>query len=68
MHDVRSFTAQVSLAAAVGLACPHIAHQEFVEEEDPAFRKLLDDYRKTSGNSSLPFALESWSRPLQAAP
>jgi multiple sugar transport system substrate-binding protein len=61
----------VGLVAAAGLACPYIAHaaattatvwwyQGFVEEEDVAFRKLIDDYQKASGNtldySIIPFA------------
>jgi multiple sugar transport system substrate-binding protein len=56
---------------AGGLARPHIARaaattatvwwvQGFVEEEDIAFRKLVDDYQKASGNtleySIVPFA------------
>jgi len=61
----------VGLVAAGALARPHIARaaattatvwwvQGFVEEEDIAFRKLVDDYQKASGNtleySIVPFA------------
>jgi multiple sugar transport system substrate-binding protein len=52
----------VGLAVAGGLARPHIARaaattatvwwvQGFVEEEDVAFRKVVEDYEKVSGNS-----------------
>src|SRR5262249_20895696 len=61
----------VGLVAAERLARPHIARaasttatvwwvQGFVEEEDVAFRKLVEDYQKASGNtidySIIPFA------------
>jgi multiple sugar transport system substrate-binding protein len=61
----------VGLTAAAGLARPHIAraaattatvwwYQGFVEDEDIALRKLIDDYQKASGNtidySIVPFA------------
>jgi multiple sugar transport system substrate-binding protein len=61
----------LALAAAGGLARPHIANsaattaelwwvQGFAEEEDVAFKKMLGDYEKASGNkiedSIIPFA------------
>src|SRR4029077_14999345 len=61
----------LGLAAAGALARPHIANaaattaelwwvQGFAQEEDVAFKKLLADYEKASGNSidysSIPFA------------
>src|ERR1700757_4824219 len=61
----------LALASACGLARPHIANsaattaelwwvQGFAQEEDIAFKKLLADYEKASGNkiedSIVPFA------------
>src|ERR1700757_3839892 len=61
----------LALASACGLARPHIANsaattaelwwvQGFAQEEDVAFKKLLADYEKASGNkiedSIIPFA------------
>ena len=63
--------ASVGLAACGSLARPYIARaaattaavwwvQGFVQEEDVAFRKIVTDYQKTSGNtidfSIIPFA------------
>src|SRR5260370_5737053 len=63
--------ASMGLAAAGAFARPHIARaaaktaevwwaQGFVEEEDDAFKKLVGDYEKLSGNkidySIVPFA------------
>ena len=62
----------LAVAAAGTVARPFIAHaqaktatvwwtQGFVPEEDAAFRKMVDDYQKQSGNtidySLIPFAL-----------
>ena len=61
----------LGLGAASALACPYIANaaattaelwwvQGFAQEEDVAFKKLLADYEKASGNkiedSIIPFA------------
>jgi multiple sugar transport system substrate-binding protein len=63
--------ASLGLAASGGLACPYVARaaattatvwwiQGFVQEEDVAFRKIVAEYEKTSGNtidfSIFPFA------------
>jgi len=65
------FRGSLGLAAAAALARPHVANaaattaelwwqQGFAEEEDIAFKKLLADYEKASGNkiedSIVPFA------------
>src|SRR6266571_5293251 len=63
--------ASVQVATVGSLACPYIANaaattasvwwvQGFVEEEDVAFRAMVDEYQKVSGNtidySIIPYA------------
>ena len=65
--------ASVQLAAAGALSCPYLANaanttasvwwvQGFAQEEDVAFRKVVEDYQKASGNtidySIIPYAPE----------
>ena len=73
----------VGLAAAGAVASPFVANaaaktaevwwvQGFVKEEDSAFKKMVDDYEKASGNkidqSLTPYAALRQDRPNREAP